>query len=157
MSPQWPSPPMFWMSLLVLLLSASLAQGEPIPSLCFEAPPTDPEEGDLSFRLSSEGGTEFGSAPSGCRGGFDGLLGRAGPWARAAGTAIQATRLMFGIDLNANKLLQFARRFGIAPQAPDRSGIGPFDPQREAARHIRSHFVFRASRRSFFLGFGLQW
>ena len=147
------------MCVLFILLSASLAQrasiaGEP---LCFEATPTDTEDAGLSFRLSSEVGTDFRSASIGCGGSLDGILGPGGPWERTARTAIQATRLMFGVDLSTNKLIQVARRLGIAPQAPDRPGIGPFDAQRDDARHLKSHFVFRASRRSFFLGFGIQW
>ena len=146
--------------MLVLLLSAGLAQGGSIagPPLCFATPSTDPETGGFSFGLASELGTDFRSASSGCGGGLDGILGRAGPLGRVAGPVIQATRLMLGIDLNANKLMQVARRLGIAPQAPDRPGIGPVDaPSRDDARHIRSHFVFRASRKNVFLGFGIEW
>jgi hypothetical protein len=158
MVPQWPSP-MFWMCVLSILLSASLAQGQPIPGppLCVEATPPGTENGGLSFRFTSELGTDFRGASSGCGSGVDGILRGVGPRAQAASTAIQATRLMFGIDLRAENLLQFARRLGIAPQAPDRLEIGPFEAQRDDASRIRSHFLFRASRKSIFLGFGIQW
>ncbi len=157
MLPHWASP-MFWMCVLVILLSASLAQGGPIPGvLCFEATPTVTENGDLSFRFSSELGTDFRNSSSGCGSGDDGILRRVGPVAQAAGKAIQTTRLMLGIDLSPKMLIQFARRLGIAPQAPDPPEIGPFDAQRDDAYRIRSHFLFRASRKGFFLGFGIQW
>jgi hypothetical protein len=171
---------MFWMCVLVILLSARLAQGGPIPSLCFEASPADTETRDLSFRLSSELGTDFSSSSSGCDrdlsfrlssalgtdfssssisrgGGVDGILGGAALWEWVAGTASQATRLLFGIDLNANQFIQSPRRLEIAPQVPDRPGVGPFDAQREDAPHIWSPFGFGASRKGFVLGFGIEW
>jgi hypothetical protein len=145
------------MCVLVILLSARLAQGGPIPSLCFEASPADTETRDLSFRLSSELGTDFSSSSSSRGGGVDGILGGAALWEWVAGTASQATRLLFGIDLNANQFIQSPRRLEIAPQVPDRPGVGPFDAQREDAPHIWSPFGFGASRKGFVLGFGIEW
>ena len=154
---QWTSP-MFCICVLVLLLSASLAQGGsiPEPQLCFQANPPDDGNGGLSFRSSWE--TDFNNSSRGCGGVFDGILG-GGRWARVASAGLQVSRLMFGLDLDVKKFIQFARNLGIAPQPPDRPGIGPPDSQREEDPHIksRSSLVFRASRKKIFLGFGLKW
>jgi hypothetical protein len=158
MPSKWVSP-VFAIWVLGLLLSPR-AQAEPIPGpdLCLRSIPTEERNAPLPFRSSTGPDLDFRSNSAGCGSVLDSILGR-GPWARVAGTAAEAGRLMLGLDLDLQKLKKLAGALGLAPAAPDRTSAGPQEAETEDEFQVKSHssLVLRASRKRIFLGFGFQW
>ncbi len=145
---------------LTLLFSAYLAHAEPLPGpdLCLRSAPADDQASAPAFRVSGGSDWDFRNSSAGCGSVLDGILGK-GPWARAAGTAIEASRLMLGLDLDVRKLVDLARNFGLASKSPQAASVVPEEGAGQDEFSVKSHssIILRASRKRFFLGLGIKW
>jgi hypothetical protein len=144
-----------------VLASPVRARGDQLPgglNLCLNST-MDGSAQASDFRSSPGVATEFRSSTNGCGGILDSILGGGGPWTRAAGTALETSRLMFGVDLDVKKFLEFARRLGIASQAADRPAAGAPSGESDGEFDVQTHrsFFLKASRKQFLIGFGIRW
>jgi len=139
--------------------SRAAAQESPVTlNLCAVNNAAEGPARDSDFRFSAADPTEeFRPSVSGCGGILDGIFG-SNRWGRAAGTAVEASRLMFGVDMDVRKFVEFARRLGLAPQGSDRSTQNAPSSETDEfeTKTFRSLFL-RASRKHFFIGFKIAW
>jgi hypothetical protein len=152
--------PVVWAWTLGVLSTPNLARGEPMPGsrVCLPmAEMAGPSE-VLQFRGSAGVESDFRSTPSGCGGVLDGIFG-SGPWARAAGSAVEASRVMFGLNLDMQKLIEIARNLGLAPRASDRPGLGPLGTENDDELHVSRHpsLLLRVTRKRVLLGVEMKW
>jgi hypothetical protein len=137
-----------------------MAPAESIPGLnrCLYSNPIEDPSSALPFRLSSSLESDFTTSPSGCGSFLDSIFGSS-PLGRAAGTVVGATRLMFGVNLDLKKLIEFTRSLYLTPGDPARSGIesSHIEANRESGIPARRSFFLKASRKKILLGLRIQW